>query len=90
MTGTFRTLPLLLQMCSMVDQVFVEFIGPFGQMVIDETREKWLASGNKLHISDIKDYIALLAKEIENPASRAAFIAQARQTAGAVHLTPSG
>lgn len=89
MTGTFRTSPILSQMCAKVDQLFVEFIGPFGQMVIDETREKWQASGNKMHTSDLNDYIAMLAREIENPASRSAFIARARQAAGAGHL-PSG
>jgi hypothetical protein len=89
MTGAFRTSPLVSQMCAMVDRLFVEFIGPFGQMVIDETREKWQASGNKIRTSDVNDYIALLAKEIEDPANRTAFTTRARQTASAVHMPPS-
>jgi len=88
MTGKFRVLPMLEQMCSTVDRLFVEFIGPFGQMLVEETREKWLASGNKLRTSDIDDYIALLAREIEDPAKRFEFVTRARRDAGASALHP--
>jgi len=88
MTATFRTSPLLSQMCSTVDNLFVAFIGPIGQMLIDEAREKWLASANKVHASDIEGYIALLAQQIENPARHAEFVARARHDVGFAHLHP--
>lgn len=89
MTGTFRTLSLIAQMCSVIDRLFVENVGPFGQMVIEETRATWLASGNKTRTTDVNDYIALLAKEIENPFQRTEFVAQAKRSIGVTHPHPT-
>ena len=89
MAETFRTSPLLSQMCSTIDNLFVAFIGPIGQLLIDEARDKWLAGGNKVHASDIEGYIALLAQQIENPARRTEFVARARHDVGFAHLHPT-
>jgi len=88
MAATFRMSPLLMQMCSTIDNLFVVFIGPIGQMLIDEAREKWLASGNKFHASDLEAYVALLAQQIDNSARRAEFVARARHDVDFAHFHP--
>jgi hypothetical protein len=82
MTVTHRILPLLAKLCATIDESFVEVVGPFAPMVIEESRTTWLATGNKTHPRDVNVYIALLAKEIENPARRADFASRARQILG--------
>ena len=61
MTGPFRALPILQNLCAAIDALFIEEVGPFGQMVTEEARASWLASGNKVQTSDVDEYMALLA-----------------------------
>ena len=82
MTGPFRALPILLQLCDAIDALFVEHVGPFGQMITGEARGRWLASGNKMKTSDVDEYMGLLAQEIDDRAQRAEFVAQARALVG--------
>jgi hypothetical protein len=82
MTGPFRALPILLQLCDAIDALFIEHVGPFGQMITGEARTRWLGSGNKMKTSDVDDYVALLAQEIEDRGQRTEFILQARALVG--------
>jgi hypothetical protein len=90
MNETFRILPLLTRMCSAVDGIFVEYVGPFGELLIGEARTAWLAAGNKTRSSDIESYIARLGSQIDDPGQRTQFIARARTAAGVAHLHPHG
>lgn len=88
MNETFRILPLLTRMCSAVDGLFVEYVGPFGELLIGEARTAWLAAGNKTRSSDIESYIARLACEIVDDVQRNQFMNRAREAAGVAHLHP--
>lgn len=90
MSDSVRILPLLIRMCSAVDGVFVEYVGPFGELLIGEARNAWAAAGNKTRSSDIESYIARLARELDDAAQRAQFVARARAAAGVAHLHPHG
>ena len=67
MTGTYRALPLLLNLCTAIDGAFVEEVGPFGQMLRADARERWLATGSKMKTSDLGPCIETLANEIGAP-----------------------
>jgi hypothetical protein len=82
MPDQHRILPLLVSQCTAIDVLFIEEVGPFGALVVEEAREKWLATGRRVKTSDIDDYIALLAKEVPEPRQKAEFIAGARRIVG--------
>jgi hypothetical protein len=84
MSEQHRVLPLLLAECAAIDALFIQEVGPFGQLVVAEAREKWLAGGRRVKSSDIVDYIALLAREIPEPRQRSEFIAGAREIVGPI------
>lgn len=90
MSDSVRILPLLTRMCSAVDGIFIEYVGPFGELLIGEARSVWAAAGNKTRSSDIESYIARLAREIDDSGQRVQFIARARSAAGVAHLHPHG
>jgi len=80
--------PLLARMCAGVDEIFVEYVGPFGELLIGEARNAWLGAGNKMRSSDIESYVALLARAIDDTGRRAQFVLRAREHAGVAHLNP--
>ena len=82
MSDLHRVLPLLNNLCAAIDALFIEEVGPFGQVVVAEAREKWLATGKRVKASDIDDYIVLLAREVPEARQRAEFINGARQIVG--------
>ncbi|MEI6413332.1 MAG: hypothetical protein WCP34_03590 [Pseudomonadota bacterium] len=77
MTGHHRTLPILARICDRIDELFIEEVGPFGQLVAAESRETWLAAGSQVRTSDVRNYINLLAKEIPESGRREAFVFRA-------------
>jgi len=80
-TGPKHVLPILLEICAAVDGLFIETVGPFGAVVVQEARASWLAV-RRVRTSDIEFYIALLAREIPDSATRAQFIAGTRELIG--------
>ncbi len=82
MTRPPKVLPILRELCATVDRLFIAEVGPFGEFVAAEVREKWVAGGNRIRTSDVLQYIALLAREIPEPDKRAAFVASTRSLAG--------
>ena len=82
MAGGYRVLPLLESLCSAIDQIFIEAVGPFGQLVVTEARAKWMAAGHRIRTKDVEDYIVLLAREIPEAPQRAEFITRARTLIG--------
>ena len=82
MSEQHRVLPLLIGQCAAIDALFIEEVGPFGQLVVGEAREKWLAGGRRVKASDIDDYIVLLAREVPEERQRSEFIAGARKIIG--------
>jgi hypothetical protein len=82
MPGPFRVLPLLEKLCAAIDEMFVEETGPFGAMVVEEARAKWLATGNKMKTTDVDQYIQLLALQLDDPWKRSEFVMRARQLIG--------
>ena len=77
-----RVLPLLASLCDALDQVFVDEVGPFGQLIVSEAREQWQSAGHRVKTSDVSEYAVLLAREITEPAQRAQFLARARALIG--------
>jgi hypothetical protein len=82
MTGPYRALPLLLNMCAAIDNLFIEEVGPFGQLLCAEARTRWLASGNKMKTTDLDPYIVMLAAEIDGPERKSTFQLRARAIVG--------
>lgn len=54
----------ILSMCDAIDKEFVFEVGPFGEIVTEEVRESWLASGNKVTAGHAIEYLKLLAVQI--------------------------
>jgi hypothetical protein len=82
MSGPFRVLPILQNLCAAIDELYIEEVGPFGAMITDEARAKWIATGNKVRTSDVDQYIALLAEQLDDPWKRSEFVVRARQLIG--------
>jgi hypothetical protein len=78
MATVHRVLPMLLRMCAAIDQLFVVEVGPFGRQLAEDVRELWLESGNKVRPADVEQYVALLARHIEDPERRAEFVTEAK------------
>ncbi|HEX8012499.1 MAG TPA: hypothetical protein VF814_16435 [Casimicrobiaceae bacterium] len=78
MAGAHRVLPVLLRMCAAIDRLFVVEVGPFGQKLAEDVREAWLESGNKVRPADVEQYVALLARRIDDPKRRAVFVTGAK------------
>jgi hypothetical protein len=72
-----RALPVLLRICAAIDQLFVIEVGPFGARLAEDARAAWLATGNKTKPSDVQEYVALLATNIDDRESRDAFVTEA-------------
>lgn len=82
MAGAHRVMPFLETLCKALDRLFIDEVGPFGQLVVSEVRDKWSAAGPRMKPSDIEDYVALLAQEIPEARQRAEFDARARELLG--------
>ena len=77
-----QVLPILAELCDLLDQAFIEQVGPFGELVVGEARAAWVRGGPRIRASDIEAYIALLAREITDGATREHFLAAARDVVG--------
>jgi hypothetical protein len=77
MSTAHRALPVLLRICAAIDRVFIVEVGPFGAQLAEDARTAWLATGNKSRPSDVEQYVALLAQNIEDPERREAFVQDA-------------
>ena len=77
-----KVLPFLDTLCKQLDKAFVDEVGPFGQFVVTEVRERWLDAGPRTRPSDIEEYVGMLAKEIPEAPQRAGFLARARELLG--------
>lgn len=82
MGGPYRVLPILQNLCRAIDELYIEEVGPFGTMVTEETRAKWLATGNKVRTTDVDQYVLLLAEQLDDPWRRSEFVARARELIG--------
>ncbi len=65
---------VVLRMCDAIDAQFLRHVGPFGQFVAEETREQWLAGGNKINATHAFEYLRLLASQIPDAGKRQRFI----------------
>ena len=70
-------MPVLLRICAAIDRLFIVEVGPFGAQLAEDARVAWLATGNKNRPSDVEQYVALLAENIEDPERREAFVQDA-------------
>ena len=70
MAIAYRALPVLLRICTKIDQLFVVEVGPFGQQLADDARTEWLATGNKVRPADLEQYVDLLAEHIDDAERR--------------------
>ena len=70
----------ILALCDLVDRHFIFEVGPFGEFVIEETRERWLSSGRKATAAHVVGYIQLLAAHILEASKREKFLINARET----------
>ena len=83
MVPTHRVLPVLLRICAAIDRVFLVEVGPFGKELSRDARAAWLATGNKNKPVDAEQYVALLARHIDDPDRREVFAREAREC---IHL----
>jgi hypothetical protein len=72
-----RALPFLLHICEAIDRLFIVEVGPFGAQLAEDARSVWLATGNKNRPSDVEQYVALLAQNIDDLERREAFVQDA-------------
>jgi hypothetical protein len=79
MASTHRALPVLLRICTKIDQLFIVEVGPFGQQLAADARAAWLATGNKLRPADVEQYVELLAEHIDDAGRRDEFVHDARE-----------
>jgi len=77
-----HVVPILLQLCTNIDRVFIEQVGPFGDLVVQEARKAWIAGGPRIKTSAVEAYISLLAGEIPDKKDRASFILRAHEVIG--------
>ena len=82
MAGAHRVMPFLETLCKALDRLFIDEVGPFGQLVVSEVRDQWSAGGPRMKPSDIEGYVALLAQEIPEERQRNEFVARARELLG--------
>jgi hypothetical protein len=82
MTTPRKVLPFLETLAKQLDKVFVTEVGPFGEFVVGEVRERWLDAGPRTRPADIEEYVTMLAAEIPEPPQRADFVARARELLG--------
>ena len=74
----FQARKEILALCDVIDRHFIFEVGPFGEFLVEETREKWLASGNKMTAGHVIGYIDLLAAQIAEAPKRDSFQGKAR------------
>jgi hypothetical protein len=77
MSGSHNAHRTVLEMCDAIDEQYVLEVGPFGQVVAEQTRARWLASGNKVNATHAFEYMKLLGRQIPDAAKREAFLARA-------------
>jgi len=77
MSGSHNAHQSVLEMCDAIDEQFVREVGPFGQVVAEQTRARWLASGNKINATHAFEYLQLLSKQIPGKDKREAFLGKA-------------
>jgi len=82
MAAPNRVLPFLETLAKTLDKLFVDEVGPFGEFVVGEVRERWIAVGPRTRPSDIEDYVKMLAQEIPESRQRTEFNARARELLG--------
>lgn len=70
----------VMAMCDVVDRHFIFEVGPFGEFVVEETREKWLSSGRKVTAAHVVGYIQLLAANILELSKRDTFLRNSRES----------
>lgn len=75
---SFQVRREVIDWCDLIDRQFIFEVGPFGEFVVEETREKWLASGNKVTAGHVLGYVQLLAAHIAEPSKRDNFVQRAR------------
>jgi len=79
MPNTHRALPVLLRICADIDRLFLVEVGPFGKRLAEDARVTWLAAGNKNKPSDVEEYVALLAANIDDREQRDTFVTEAME-----------
>jgi hypothetical protein len=82
MTAPRKVLPFLETLTKQLDKLFVAEVGPFGEFVVSEVRERWLDAGPRTRPADVEEYVAMLAGEIPEARQREDFTARARELLG--------
>jgi|AP12_2_1047962.scaffolds.fasta_scaffold51565_2 hypothetical protein len=77
MSGANSTPQGVLEMCDAIDAQYILEVGPFGQVLAEDVRQRWLASGNKVNATHAFEYMKLLGRQIPNAAKREAFLSRA-------------
>ena len=77
-----RVLPFVETLCKQIDKLFVDEVGPFGEFVVTEVRERWVDAGPRTRPTDVEEYVRMLASEIPETRQREEFIARARELLG--------
>lgn len=67
----------VLAMCDAIDELFMRHVGPIAQFLAEETREAWLAGGNKFNATHAYEYLNLLAAQISDAVRRKRFVDEA-------------
>lgn len=72
-----RVLPVVVDMCNRVNEVFVRYVGPIAEDVALGAYESWLELGNT-GPSGVRHYIILLSGHITDEEQRRSFDDEAR------------
>jgi hypothetical protein len=72
-----RVLPVVADMCNRINAVFVRYVGPIADEIVDGMYATWLDMGHT-GPSGIGRYIALLSQHIADEEQRASFGDEAR------------
>jgi hypothetical protein len=72
-----RVLPVVVDMCVRINTVFVRYVGPIADEIVDGMYRKWLETGST-GPSGIGRYITLLSQHIADEEQRTSFGDEAR------------
>lgn len=70
--SSHRVLPVVVNMCELINDVFVRYVGPIAHEIADELFEHWRHKGNT-GPSGVSDYIHLLSAHIVDDSQRSSF-----------------
>jgi len=67
-----------LDIVAKIDKLFIEQVGPFGQLLIEDAKDLWRQKGWK-GPSALRHYVSALALHLDQPSAKDAFVKATNQ-----------